>query len=285
MFCGFYHISNCSYYLACASTAIEETETEMLREDSGQVCLAAVQTRLCVVVCLSVRQCVCECVLHLFGIRVWKLPKFECRKQTHRQTNSQRRQHGTLMSCTWLGHSPQTKSNEAAKLSCPLRRVESSRVSCSTSEASCAAVVKLNYYAKSTMWHALRAGGRVIGCTRCWCSRKGYNGNVSSSRPKMHLQIHFDLQLRRKLEAPQRHRVCRQEGRGSCAVSPPSHLPFPVQPLDTTWHRPLRAWTFCSALQMTNNFCSFIENVWLQLSRNLAGCICLCLCLVRVYSS
>lgn len=204
---------------------------------------------------------------------------------THRQTNWQRRQHGTLMSCTWLGHSPQTKSNEAAKLSCPLRRVESSRVSCSTSEASCAAVVKLNYYAKSTMWHALRAGGRVIGCTRCWCTRKGYNGNVSSSRPKMHLQIHFDLQLRRKLEAPQRHRVCRQEGRGSCAVSPPSHLSFPVQPLDTTWHRPLRAWTFCSALQMTNNFCSFIENVWLQLSRNLAGCICLCLCLVRVYSS
>lgn len=31
----------------------------MLREDSGQVCLAAVQTRLCVVVCLSVWEFLC----------------------------------------------------------------------------------------------------------------------------------------------------------------------------------------------------------------------------------
>lgn len=31
-------------------------------------------------------------------------------------------------------------------------------------------------------------------------------------------------------------------------------------------------------LQMTNNFCSFIENVWLELSRNLVRYVCLCLC-------
>lgn len=120
--------------------------------------------------------------------------------------------------------------------------------------------------------------GAGVGCTRCWCSRKGYNGYVSSSRPEMHLQIHFDLQLRRKLEAPQRHEVCRQEGSGSCAVSqhlsnllPPPPFTFPSQ-----CKHPLRTWTFCCALQMTNNFCSFIENVWLELSRNLAGCVCLC---------
>lgn len=127
MFCGFYHISNCSYYLACASTAIEETETEILREDSGQVCLAAVQTRLCVVVCLSVRQCVCECVLHLFGIRVWKLPKFECRKQTHtdRQTH---RGGSTAHSCPALGLATHHKQKATKQLNSVAPSGESSRV-------------------------------------------------------------------------------------------------------------------------------------------------------------
>lgn len=145
----------------------------------------------------------------LFGIWVWKLPKIRMQNSssTHRYSHTHTHTCRGDTLCPALGLVTHHKQKATKQLNSvvSLPPAPSPLHSCSTLVTSCAAVVKLNYYAMSTMsigtWYrGLQGVQGLTGCTRCWCSRKGYNGLVSSRPPKMHLQIHFDLQLRSKLE-------------------------------------------------------------------------------------
>lgn len=126
-------------------------------------------------------------------------------QQQHTHTHTHTCRGDTLCPALGLVTHHKQKATKQLNSVVPIPPTPSSLHSCSTLVTSCAAIVKLNYYAMSTMsigtWYrGLQGVQGLTGCTRCWCSRKGYNGLVSSRPPKMHLQIHFDLQLRSKLE-------------------------------------------------------------------------------------